>query len=286
MNNIINNNDNIKQTICLNMIVKNECHIILNTLTKLLNKINFTYWVISDTGSTDGTQNIITSFFNSYNIPGELHQDEWKDFGYNRTIALNHAFNKTDYLLIFDADDEICGNFILPNPLSEDNYHLQFGNEYGINYTRPLLINNRLKWCFKGVLHEYLDSYGIHRNFKIIEGNYFTISGRSSNRNMDPNKYLNDAIVLEKAFDESIKNNDTLFNRYAFYCANSYNDSNNPEKAIEWYKKTLKLNGWIQEKYVSCIKIFENYNKLQQPEFSFYYLVEYYNYFVEYYYFL
>ena len=62
MNNIINNNDNIKQTICLNMIVKNESHIIKNTLEMLCNKIKFDYWVICDTGSTDGTQDIINNF--------------------------------------------------------------------------------------------------------------------------------------------------------------------------------------------------------------------------------
>ena len=50
-------------TICLNMIVKNESHIIENTLAKLCDKIRFDYWVICDTGSTDNTPQIITEFF-------------------------------------------------------------------------------------------------------------------------------------------------------------------------------------------------------------------------------
>ena len=53
----------IPPTICLNMIVKNESHIIKNTLEKLCNKIKFSYWVICDTGSTDNTREIITDFF-------------------------------------------------------------------------------------------------------------------------------------------------------------------------------------------------------------------------------
>ena len=48
--------------ICLNMIVKNESHIIESTLSKLLNKIKIDYWVISDTGSTDDTKEKITTF--------------------------------------------------------------------------------------------------------------------------------------------------------------------------------------------------------------------------------
>ena len=93
-----------KQTICLNMIVKNESHIIEKTLVNILENVKIDYWVISDTGSTDNTVDIINSFFEKRNIPGEIFHDEWKDFGYNRTKALEHAYNKTDFLFIFDAD--------------------------------------------------------------------------------------------------------------------------------------------------------------------------------------
>ena len=133
------------KAICLNMIVKDESHIIEETLTNILNKIPIHYWVISDTGSTDDTISIIENFFKKRNIPGKIHRDPWKDFAHNRTVALSHAYNLTDYLLIFDADDEIGGNLVLPNPLTAGAYHLQFGSEYGIGYLRPLLINNRLQ---------------------------------------------------------------------------------------------------------------------------------------------
>ena len=55
-------------TICLNMIVKNEAHIIENTLEKLCTKIKFDYWVICDTGSTDDTPKMITAFFEKKGI--------------------------------------------------------------------------------------------------------------------------------------------------------------------------------------------------------------------------
>ena len=38
----------------------------------LLQYISFDYWVISDTGSTDGTQKVIKDYFKSKNINGEL----------------------------------------------------------------------------------------------------------------------------------------------------------------------------------------------------------------------
>jgi glycosyltransferase involved in cell wall biosynthesis len=134
----------IPPTICLNMIVKNESHIIKNTLENLCNKIKFSYWVICDTGSTDNTREIISDFFINKDIPGELHNHEWKNFAHNRTIALNEAFNKTDLLFIFDADDELHGNITMPKIVDNDGYLLNFGFSDGISYQRILLVNNKI----------------------------------------------------------------------------------------------------------------------------------------------
>ena len=50
-------------TLCLNMIVKDEAHIIVDTLKKITDKIKFDYYIISDTGSIDNTREIIIDFF-------------------------------------------------------------------------------------------------------------------------------------------------------------------------------------------------------------------------------
>ena len=150
-----------KVTICLNMIVKNESHIIRGTLEMLCNKIRFDYWVICDTGSTDGTQDIITNFFKEKRIDGELFSDLWVDFAYNRTLALNRAFGKTDLLLVFDADDEIHGCPCLPvrkTDINYDEYHLKFGSSLGTSYTRVLLINNHKRFQYLSVLHEFMQT--------------------------------------------------------------------------------------------------------------------------------
>ena len=69
--------------------------------------IKLDYWVISDTGSSDNTIDIIKSFFKEKEIPGEIHVNTWKNFGSQSFIALELAYNKTDYVFIFDADDKI-----------------------------------------------------------------------------------------------------------------------------------------------------------------------------------
>ena len=261
----------INHDICLNMIVKNEGHVIRNTLEHLCSIINFSYYVISDTGSTDDTINIIQTFFDEKNIKGEISIDEWKDFGYNRTVALEKAYNKTKYLFIFDADDKIIGDFKMPDKLISDAYHLKFGG--GVSYKRLLLINNQLKWKFVGVLHEFLVCIDKPQNSSdLIEGNYFVESGKTGDRSKDPEKYKKDAMILENAFYECEKNNDNLKVRYSFYCAQSYRDNDNHAKAIEWYKKRVSLKDWPQEVYFSCLMIGRiYYYNLNQPEMAIYY---------------
>ena len=269
-------------TVCLNMIVKNEAHIIRRTLEMLCSKFRFDYWVICDTGSTDATREIIQDFFSQphVNIAGELHCDEWVNFAHNRTLALNRARGQTDLLLVFDADDDIHGAVTLPTVVTHDEYHLKFGapNAGGTSYTRTLLINNRKRFQYRSVVHEYISclepSPYEHLRVCVLDGDYFVVSGRSGARNLDPDKYLKDALLLEAAHAEALAQGDDLHKRYAFYCANSYRDCGRHEDAIRWYKVTLTQDNWTQEKYVSCLYIYNCYEALGQKEHGFFYLVK------------
>jgi hypothetical protein len=254
------------------MIVKNESHVIKDTLENICHALNITYYVISDTGSTDNTVEVIKEFFNSKNIKGEIHHDEWKDFGSNRSLALKHAYKKTKYLIIFDADDRFVGDFKMPSVLDKDSYYLRIGTD--VVYKRILLVNNHLRWSFMGVLHEFIwcldkDNKEISNDY--IEGNYYIESGKTGNRSADPEKYQKDAAILEKAFYEAEKRNDYIRIRYSFYIAQSYRDCNQKEKAIEWYKKRAEFKDWNQEVYFSYFMVGRLYSDLEQYENAVYY---------------
>ena len=255
---IVNQND---KTICLNMIVKNESHIIVSTLKNILEHIKIDYWVISDTGSTDDTVDIIQDFFKEQGISGEMFHDVWKDFGHNRTKALEHAYDKSDYLFIFDADDLIHGDIPLPSLFDKDLYNVSFGNP--VSYHRPILISNRMKWKYVGVLHESLVQIDPIKSDAYLLGNYHIESRRLGDRSKNPNKYVDDALILEKGFEE--ENTDMwLKYRYSYYCAQSYHDAGKLENAIEWYERTLTLAYSPQYKYCACIKAGDCYNALKQ----------------------
>ena len=259
-------------TICLNMIVKDESHIIVKTLTNLTKYFKFDHWVISDTGSTDTTKELIRDFFKEKNIKGELIETPWKNFGHNRTLALQAAYNKTDYVLIFDADDEIVGDLVLPLPLNQDSYDIQYGSIKGVYLSRPQLLNNRKQWKYVGILHEFLESIDTVKPPVLITGDYYVNLGEFGNRSRDKNKYTNDAKLLESAFYDTQHDSDKSLNtRYAYYCAQSYKEAGDKKKSLEFYKKVLLLDGWLEEKYVSCMRI---YDLLDVKEDGLQYLVE------------
>ena len=76
-----------KPKVCLNMIVKNENRIIERCLESTKPLID--YWIIVDTGSTDGAQEIIKEFMKD--IPGEFYERPWVNLEHNRNETLHLA---------------------------------------------------------------------------------------------------------------------------------------------------------------------------------------------------
>lgn len=251
----------MKPRIALCMIVKNESHIIhecLNTIYKYID-----YWIISDTGSTDGTQDIIRKFFEEKGIPGELHQDEWKNFGHNRTLALRHADDKADYVWMIDADDRVEGEFVFPEKMEADGYVLRIGKP-DFSWWRTQIFKVDSKWEYKGVLHEYpaCESKQTPVLTK-LEGNYRVDARTLGARNVGITpieKYSKDAEVLEKALIDEPDNT-----RYQFYLAQSYFDSQQWEKAIEAYRKRAEMGGWGEEVYYSLYRVAIARAMLERP---------------------
>src|ERR1051326_1134569 len=122
-----------RKTICLNMIVKNESEVIERCLNSVKHLID--YWVIVDTGSNDGTQEVIKNFLRD--IPGELLERPWVDFAHNRNEALFAAKDKADYLLFLDADEiwQYSPKFSLP-VLDQDAYYVAVRQLGAVDFKR------------------------------------------------------------------------------------------------------------------------------------------------------
>jgi glycosyltransferase involved in cell wall biosynthesis len=236
--------NSLGQTICLNMIVKNEAPVIRRCLDSVRPLID--YWVIVDTGSTDDTRRIIREHLKD--VPGELHERPWQDFAHNRSEALALARGRGDYVLVIDADEilDISRGFELP-PLTADSYNIQvlYG---GCSYMRRQLVRNSLPWRYEGVLHEYITCEQA-RTEQFLPG-LQTVPHHDGARARDANTYRRDALVLEKALIDDPQNT-----RYVFYLAQSYRDAGDNELALRRYKQRAEMGGWREEVWYSLYQV-------------------------------
>lgn len=246
--------NSLGQTICLNMIVKNEAPVIRRCLDSVRPVID--YWVIVDTGSTDDTQRIIREHMKD--VPGELHERPWQDFAHNRSEALALARGRGDYVLVIDADEvlEISQGFELP-PLVADSYNIQvlYG---GCSYLRRQLVRNSLPWRYEGVLHEYITCEQA-RTEQFLPG-LQTVPHHDGARARDASTYRRDALVLEKALLDEPQNT-----RYVFYLAQSYRDAGDNELALRRYRQRAEMGGWPEEVWYSLYQVAQIRERMGAP---------------------
>lgn len=243
----------MRSSICLNMIVKNEAHVIERCLASVKPLID--HWVIVDTGSTDGTQAKIRSFLSD--IPGEVIERPWVDFAHNRSEAIGVARECADYLFIIDADEvlELDSGFERP-ALAKGAYQLEMRSG-GVSYFKTQLINTRLDWSFRSVLHEYLYCDQPHDE-DVLPGAR-TIRYTDGARSLDPLTYRKDALILERALLEEPDNA-----RYVFYLAQSYRDARDFELALRNYERRAGMGGWIEEVWYSLYQAADLKQRLER----------------------
>ena len=246
-----------KPTIVFATMCKNEEHIIRKTLESVYKFID--YWIICDTGSTDKTREIITEFFKEKNIPGELFVDEWEGFDKNKTLMIQRAQGKADYIFHMDADDALVGDFIInEDEVGLDSYHMTI-KRGSLKYKSLILFKADYKWKFCGVAHTTIKCLD-KPDFTIGDlqhHNYCIAAEDIGARSFDPKKYLYDAERLQKQFYDTIEDDpDNLNSRSAFYTAQSYMDYGMYEEAIKWNKTYLGLkNTWIEEVFEAQMRI-------------------------------
>ena len=240
--------------ICLNMIVRNEAHIVHELLDSVAPFI--TSWVIVDTGSDDGTQDAIRQHTAALGIPGELHERPWRNFGHNRSEAIALAAGHGDYIWVMDADDLLIG---APDftKLDADCYQLRYGGD--VVYWRRQLFRDGLPWHYVGVVHEYADCAEPYVDLR-LDGEYHIESRRLGGRNLDPQKYLRDAELL---LAEVQRNPDDP--RSVFYLAQSYHDYGDFASARIWYQRRTEMAGYNEEIYYSLLRLGDTMSRLDEP---------------------
>jgi len=257
-------------SIGLSMIVKNEAHVIDRVLNSVAPLID--YWVIVDTGSTDGTQQKIQDFFSKVGIPGEIVNFTWiDDFSAARNIALEKIEPHVDYGIWIDADEELI---IDPSFCREDLFKSNpdsclLKTIYGkLEYVRKNIWKTGAGFNWLAPVHESLETQN--------EGAGVTTDKLSIVVRREGNSWLGD--IKEKYSKHAeILSAYTEINtnpRWVFYTAQSYRDAQNYTKAIEWYmKRAAMLDGCNEEVYISKLsaaKLSEITNEPKEKVISLY----------------
>ncbi|HKP76824.1 MAG TPA: glycosyltransferase, partial [Longimicrobiaceae bacterium] len=233
-----------KPSVCLNMIVKDEAHVIRRCLESVIPHIDA--WVIVDTGSADGTQALVREILAG--VPGELHQRPWVDFAHNRNQAIRLAAGRGDYLLFIDADEVLRADpgFALP-PLVADAYWITV-DYAGCSYQRKQLVRNTGAWKYVGVVHEYLACDRPASEARL--SGIVTVPRHDGARARDPHTYRRDAALLERSLRANPRST-----RDQFYLAQTWRDAGEPERALEHYRKRVAMGGWAEEVWYSLYQV-------------------------------
>ena len=266
--------------LALNFICKDESHVIgkmlesCKTITDLI--------VVNDTGSTDGTQDIIRKFGEDNNIPTYVFERPFDDFEKSR----NHAMQKLRDVVQelgwdankvhgywFDCDETL----VIDSKFNKD----QFVNDlYMINtfigqmkYTRNTFfkVSKPFKWY--GPIHEFIICDDKNITSGLANDIHVDVKMTGASWQGDiPTKYKNHAFVLEKYIDANRQDP-----RWIFYTAQSYHDSasmpdnreENEERmrrAMKYYKERVNRNdGYAEEIFYSQFRVGTIMRNMEEP---------------------
>ncbi|EUA11890.1 glycosyl transferase 2 family protein [Mycobacterium kansasii 732] len=238
------------------MIVRNEAHIVAGALDSVAPYISS--WVIVDTGSDDGTQNLIRGQMARLGIGGQLYERPWRNFGDNRTEALTLAQGHGDYVWVVDADDVLVGT---PDfaALGADVYWVRYlCNSHG--YYRSQLFRDGVRVRWVGVTHEApmwdFDSCVEAR----LEGDYHVEDRQRGARNLSGQKYERDRDLLLAEVERNPGDA-----RSVFYLAQSYYHLGDFANARTWYARRAEMGGWEEETYYALWRVAVSMGELNEP---------------------
>jgi len=240
-----------KPLLGLVMIVKDEAHGIVKTLESFKSVIN--YWTILDTGSTDGTQDVIRQALSD--IPGRLHEEPFVDFATSRNRVLTLHGEASVFTVMPDADDWIdnpnaLGSFLADHVNDGEPAFLLNLRRDQLDYWLPLILRTKAKWRYRGRVHECCGPQtGSGFASARVVGPALRQSRPPQSAEATKRRWERDLKLLRDDFLVDSKNQRTIF-----YLAQTYECLEQPEQALLLYERHLELNGWIEERIEAAIR--------------------------------
>lgn len=265
--------------LALNFICKNEAHIIGKMLGSAKDITDLI--VVNDTGSTDGTQDIIRKFGEDNNIPTYVFERPFDNYEKSRNHAMEKLREVADELKFdkektygywFDCDETvIIDEKFNKNSLTKDMYMMTtyIGQ---MKYTRNTFFKLSKPFRWYGPVHEFIICDDKSISSGIAENIHVDVKMEGASWKGDISaKYREHASELEKYID-----NDRSDPRWIFYTGQSYHDSaagpnkeQNKERlrrSITYYKERVsRPDGYKEEIFYAQYRIGTIMINLEEP---------------------
>jgi len=238
------------------MIVKNEAKRIAQVLASYRPYINA--WTILDTGSTDGTQDMIRA--DLADIPGTLFEEPFVDFATSRNRALELHGTSTIFSIMPNGD-VLEGGADLVKFLEGHKADLAHGS-YRVrispgHYYHPLVMRTGFGWRYKWRTHECAvgPNMGPH-----IEGvTVFRDRGQRTSEEWKV-RWERDVVLLN--LDREADPNDP---RPYFYLGQTHECLGQYEEALSFFQKRATMGGYFDEVYEAKYRIGKMMEKIGRP---------------------
>ena len=233
-------------TICLSMICRNEEHVIRRCIASWRDVVN--RWVIIDTGSEDGTVDIVRRELAG--VEGELFERPWVSMGYNRSELMHLSRDKADYHLVLDADETLHTGPSWRDELTGEAQLFIDGGAVGLSNR---ILRTDCQWRYDMAWHAAPSAdVGGTTIRHVAEDSIRFVHHADGFRSMKTpeEKY---AEVVDGLLSDIAENGNS--GRKQYYLAQSYRDGRKYKEATAAFRERIAMGGWPEEVYWSLLHI-------------------------------
>jgi glycosyltransferase involved in cell wall biosynthesis len=232
--------------LALAMIVKDEAVSITKTVESVRDLVDT--WVVVDTGSTDGTQDLIAKAFEG--VPGRIETAPFVDYSTTRNLALELAEKEADWVFMLSGGESVQDSTGLRAFLEQATadaiaIRIKLGPR---QYDSTRIHRSTAKWRYRGRTHEVLVSP----------------EGLSNSVQRAPGLVLHEKFAGEWGKELARWKRDVELllpdaergdPRSCFYLAASYDCLGDIDSAERWYRRRHELGGWFEEAWEAQLRV-------------------------------
>ncbi len=244
-----------RPTICLTMIVRNAATTVGAALDSAAPHI--TSWVIIDTGSDDGTPDLIRRHMARFGIPGAIHEQPSRTLGDDQTVALALAQGHGDYIWVMDAEDRVVGEPDFSR-LCCDVYWLRHADRGDVAW-RAQVFRDGVQARYEGVSQAFATWDDALIDVR-LQGSYHLENRHPDNQGPVEWRHARGHELLLAAVERDPKDAPSVLD-----LAQSYYAQGDFVNAKAWYARRMKMGSWSEEIFYAMHRIADSMANLGAP---------------------